>query len=156
MVLHVEAHVVDFNLLDHEQVLLASLLLLVFVDTEYSCQTFSVSALRCVWWAILEHEVHLGIVDEHLVEAQMLLVEQSVDGEFRDDVLGTEEGVHLNSCDAVAYGILVHDHDVLEDECCEWFEVNLFESYLTLDLFGEVVDHLANYCGLHLWQLYRE
>ena len=67
-----------------------------------------------------------------------------------------EEGVDLGACDLVRNRILVHDEDVLEDECRERLEVDFFESYLALHLFRKVSGSSFCNCSLHLWQLYRD
>ena len=98
----------------------------------------------------------MGIADEYLVEIEAILVEESVDSEFCDDILRTEECVHLRSALTVADRFLVYDQDVFEYECGERFEVDFFKSYLSLNLFRKMAYYAFSNCCLHLWKLYRE
>ena len=82
--------------------------------------------------------------------------EESVDGEFRDDVLGTEECVDLCACQSVHCRVVIHNQHIFQDECGEWLEVNFFKTDFALELVGKVVYHLIGNCCLHLWELYRD
>ena len=146
----------DFNLFDQKYILFVPLLLLVLVNSEDSREAFTLSSIRTACWTILEHKIHLGVADIHLVETWALLIEQSVDGEFGDDVLGLKECVNLYSRERVNCWIFILNKYILEDECCERLEMDFFECYLTLNPFGKVTDHLVYNCSLHLWELYRD
>ena len=151
---HLEAHVLNLHFVNQEYILITFFLLSALLETEDSAEVVCGPFARNR--VILEDEVHLGIADIYFVEVWAAVPEQFVQGEFCDDVLGAEECIHLNVSDGVAHGVLVHDEDIFQDKCCEWFEVNLFKTDLALNLVGNVIDHFVCNCCLHLWQLYRE
>ena len=136
VVLHGESHIVDFYLLDDEQLFVVRLLFFsFFADAEDSCQRLGSGSSVTIYRTVLEDKVHLSVADEDFVHMQAFLSEQSVQRKLGDDILRPEEGIHLHSGDGVAAWILVYDYDIFEDESCEWLEVDLFESDLALDLF---------------------
>ena len=82
-VLHYKAHVMDLYLPDVEYFLfLRNPWRLRLPDAEYSGKIIFVP----VFVHVLEHEVHLCIVDEDLVQMQAFLIEQTVKGESRNYV----------------------------------------------------------------------
>ena len=142
--------------LDLEYFLVVLLSFLVRGDSEDTCQGFRALLVYLKILILFEDKVHLCVADEYLFKFKAVLIEQPLQREFRDDVLGTEECVHLCSGLPVANRILVHDEDVLEHECREWLEMDLFESYLSLNLLRNLAHYSFADCCLHLWKLYRE
>ena len=155
VVFHGISHIVDFDLLDEEYVFVVRFVLFpFFADAEKSGKGLGVGSAVSVCRTVFENKVHLSIADEDFVHAEVL-PKESFKCEFGNDVLGSEEGVHLGSCEAVAARMLVDDDDVLEDEGGERFEVHFLESYFSLDLFGDVSDDFLSDGCLHLRELYR-
>ena len=134
MVEHMEAHVVDFHLPDMEKFLLAVCLPAGLLYPEDSGEAFSGLVSVSHVGAVLQHEIHLRVAQEYLVEMKSVLPEQSLKSEPCNDILGCEEGVYLFTCPWVRNRIPVGDPDILEDEGGEWLEVYLFEVDVSLKL----------------------
>ena len=66
MIEHVETHVVDLHLLDLENFLVVRLVFLVLVNAEDSGQGLGSIIVDVRIEVVLQHEVHLSIVYEHL------------------------------------------------------------------------------------------
>ena len=83
------------------------------------------------------------------------LLEQALESEFSDDVIGPEECVdrfRKRVC-SVLLRISVYDLYVLEDQGREWLEVDLLELYVSVQLVIQLVHNLPGYKSLHLREL---
>ena len=120
-------------------------------DAEYSGKIIFVP----VFVHVLEHEVHLCIVNEYLVQMQAFLIEQTVKGESCNYVFGTEECIYFyrKGIIWVRYRMTVGYHGVLEDKSGERLEMYLFEGYVAVKSFGQLIHNLFRHIRLNLREL---
>ena len=124
----------DFNLLYKKEILVVLVFLLLLLDAEYPGQIFAALLVPELIRRVFKNEIHLCIADECSVELNPVLSEQTVQCEFCDHILGTEEGVDLYACQGILYWSAVDDKNIFEHECGEWLEMDLFKGNITLNL----------------------
>ena len=115
------------------------------------CLCVSISGICLVFY----YQIHLGIVDEGLVQMYSFMFPQSIKGELCNYIFSSEECIDLYACRVkpVLTRVSVYDCDVLQDQSGEWLEVDLFKGNVSFELFGKGSDDLVCDEGLHLRHL---
>ena len=155
IILHGKSHVYDLYVLDVEYFLFVICRLVLFLKSEYSREVVYLRVSVSFIHLVLDDKIHLSSVYVRLVKMQAIMLEQSLKGEFGNDIVSTEECVYrlCERVDCAFLRITVYDGDLLQDEGCEWLEVDLLEMYVSVKLVIKPVHDLSCDICLNLREL---
>ena len=98
VILHGKTHVLDFDLVDVEDLLFVDLRFFAFLQAEDAGEAVRKDVPVAFDRFALDDKVHLGVGDVCAVEVDAVSAYETLEGELGDDVLGAEECVDLDEC----------------------------------------------------------
>lgn len=97
MVYQGKSKIVDFYLLDAENLVWIIFLVFLFLDTEYSAEVLE-CFLLAVYNGVFKDKVHLSVTYKCSIDTDRFTFEEAVQGEFGDDIFCAEECVDRCFC----------------------------------------------------------